>query len=701
MLAIAVAIAVALQIPDTTGAIYDTPDTRALVERAIAESGEVPAELNDYRAMVHTEMYISLAPDSSVGGDLPASVDEIVSEVRWSDQEFLHQSVLGHRSRILVPLPYTLATLRETPWVIPHLYGSSIFTPFAGRRAVSPFGRLGPQYYSYATDDPIRLRVQGELVTLVPVVVRPRVEAGAEVQLVVGTFFVDADRGSVARARFGFQSRSGDLPRTLGQIETFLELENGLWEGRFWLPYRQRREVVFTSRLLGGAVGARVVSEFQEFDINRGWSPSGERVRLTWSDTAGSRAFADWDGTLGEEAGEYSIADFADLRLATATADPDAGPVTAQLHYRQGGHLFRYNRVEGPYLGLGGRVVPTSLDPGRWEVYGTAGWAFAEQTVRGELAVSTGEAVAPSSTRPVDHGFRAAAYRRLNPIVPFRPTYAWEWIYTLPAAFWGSDERDYYDAAGAEAFGTIRAGRWSGRYGGRVERQDSVSVNTNRFLFGEAADFPPLAGAEPGTHAALEVGGGYTVGPGAFGIGNSLVAQADAEVGLGDFRFNRIVGLLSGRRAMGPLTLAARVDGGHSWGEVPPQRLFRFGSLEGLRGYEPNEFGGSTALLGRSRLLIGLPPRSTQPIARIGMFLVPPLRPALVLLGETGWSRVDEELADELARLGSVETQGWRSAVGAGFSILEDALTIERLWPVGAGSEGREPRWYFGLTYWY
>lgn len=700
MTALAAAVLLALQLPDTTTAIYDAPATQALVERAIEASAEIPPELADYRATVHTGMYLSLAPDSTVGGDLPASVDELVSEVRWNEQSYLHQTVAGHRTRILLPLPYTLATILESPWVIPHLYGSSIYTPFAGRRAVNPFGRSGPTYYRYAADDPVRLRVQGELVTLVPIDVRPRIDPEADVQLVVGTFFIDADRGAVARARFGFLRTGGDLPRTLGQIETFLELENGLWEGRFWLPYRQRRDIVFNSRVLGGAVAARVVNQFQDYRINEGWSPGGQRIRLIWEDV-GSAAFSEWDASIGEEASRYAMDDFADLRLAVATAGPERGPIIAQIHYRQGGHLFRYNRVEGAFLGLGGRLVPTTTQAGRWEAYGTAGWAFAEQAIRGEVGGRWGEAVAPSATRFVDYGGLVTAYRRLNAIQPFRATYAWEWIYTLPAALWGSDERDYYDATGVEAFGTASRGGLSGRLGGRLEEQDSVSINTERFLFGVAEEFPPLASIEPGTHAAIEAGAGFATGPGAFGIGNSLVANADLEVGLGDFRFSRVTGLVSTRYGMGPVTIAGRVDAGHAWGGVPPQRLFRFGALEGLRGYEQNEFGGSSAVLGRSRLLIGIPPRSNRPLARFGMFLIPPLRPSIVLLGETGWTTVEEDLRDELVRLGSRETGGWRSSVGAGVSILEDAFTVERLWPVGAGAEGRDARWYVGLTYWY
>src|SRR5690606_2372220 len=126
-----------------------------------------------------------------------------------------------------------------------------------------------------------------------------------------------------------------------------------------------------------------------------------------------------------------------------------------------------------------------------------------------------------------------------------------------------------------------------------------------------------------------------------FGIGNSLLVRAEAEAGFADFQYQRITALASARYALGPFTLAARGDAGHVMGGPPPQKLFRFGSIEGLRGYEPDEFGGSTALLGRARLLLGLPPRSASPLARAGLFLIPPLRPNLVLLGETGWTEID------------------------------------------------------------
>lgn len=694
---LALAAALLLQQPDTLPT-FDSTDTERLVIRAIQAVGDIPAELRDYEADIQSTMQITIAADTAGVADLPATVDEVVSTLRWERRGYLHQEVIGHRARVLVPLPYTLATLFEQPWVIPHLYGSRIYAPLGGAAAINPFSAGGPAHYRYIARDTVRIRLPEGMLTLVPIEVRPAVDASAaDGTLVVGTFDIDVDRAAVARARVGFVGADRILPRTFGQVETFVELENGLWEGRYWLPFRQRRDIYFESRLLGGAVTARVVNRFEDLRVNTGWTPTGDQLRLDWDLIDRGTAFAGWRATVGDEESELSASDFDDLRLVASTTSP-TGRAGIGLHVERGNHLFRYNRVEGPFLGIGARVVPGDPRASRWQLYGTGGWAFAENTPRGEITFRQGAALAALPEAGVDWGVDAALYRRLRDIQPFRPTFMWDWFYTLPALLWGSDPRDYYDALGGELSIVARDQRWSGRLTGRVEQHDSLSINTDRFLFGTSTEFGPLAGVEPGLLTAVELGGQYSLGPGAFGIGNSFLTRVEGEAGFGDFGYQRITALLSIRYSVGPLTIAARGDAGHVLGEAPPQKLFRFGSVEGLRGYEPNEFGGSTAVLGRGRLLLGLPPRSSQPLARAGLFLIPPLRPNLVLLGETGRTTIDAELVDELARLGSRTTDGYRSSWGVGLSIFDDAVTVERIFPM---DEDRDPRWYVGLTYWY
>lgn len=694
----------------TSVPVYDSPATRRLVERVIEESGNVPEGLRDYRAAFRGTMTLALAADSAAGGDLPVTVDEFAGELRWAREGHLHQFIHDHQVRLLVPAPYTLGTILDDPWVIPHLYGPTIaglsLTQTAGGprededggAAIHPFGELGPRYYRYEAGDTIRIRVRDETVTLVPIRVRPRPDVPAGAPRVVGSFFIDTERAAVARARFGYVEGGGGV--SVRRTGTFLELENGLWEGRYWLPFRQRREVQVVSPLLGGAVAGRIVSEFSDYELNTGWSPEGAPLAQLFRDQTPDPADVDPAGAAGTlGTAEWDIADFADLRrIATEAAEDDDDALRLALHYERGDHFFRYNRVEGAYLGLGLILAPTGPAERSWDLYATAGWAFAGETPRGEV-VGRWRAPAPPAFIPgIEWGLEAAAYRRLRDTRAFGPTFQWDLLYTLPALFGGSDLRDYYDATGAALSLVADWGSWTGRIGGRWEQQDSVARNTDRYLFGTADEFPPLIAAAPGTHAALEGEVAYAHGSGAFGLGNSAIVSLRGEVGVADFRFGRAIGLLSLRRSLGIFTLAGRLDFGHAWGAVPPQKFFRFGATEGLRGFGHNEFGGTTAAIARGRFLIGLPPYGARPLARSGIFILPPLRPALVLLGEAGWAEVSERALPQLDRLNSVPTDGARGSVGVGLSLFNDFFTIEYIRPL---EDDREGRWYVGLVQWF
>ena len=67
--------------------------------------------------------------------------------------------------------------------------------------------------------------------------VRPR-DPGAPG--IVGSLFVDAAQFDIVRMDFTF-TRSSYVDRRLDYIR--ISLENGLWQGRFWLPFEQRVEL--------------------------------------------------------------------------------------------------------------------------------------------------------------------------------------------------------------------------------------------------------------------------------------------------------------------------------------------------------------------------------------------------------------------------------------------------------------------------
>jgi hypothetical protein len=687
---------------------FDSPSTRALVQRVVG-AGALPPALRDYQAQMRSAVYLSVRPDSAPGGELPVTIDEFAGRVQWERGGTLVQTVTGHRERLLAPTPYTIGTMLESPWVIPHLYGNTIdvfqLAPNATNRvrisrALHPFSPAGLAYYRYTGGDTVRIRTQQGVTALVPITVSRLATAPRDrAQLVAGTFYVDVDRAAVARARFGFEQPGGGRGISLTETGFYFELESGLVEGRWWLPYRQRREVQITSGIFGGAAAIRLITTLSDFRVNTGWAPAqagGSRLAHE-TPPRGTDAFEGWSRTVGEELGGVDIADFADLR-ESIHPQLAGGPIRVRFpRYERGEHLLRYNRVEGPFLGLGAVVEPR--DPARrtWSAYGTAGWAFSEGVPRGEVSVRRYLNVGAQPGTPA-WTLSATAYDRLRDPQVFRPPLRWELGYAVNAALGGVDERDYYEAAGAEAFATRRSGHWTMQAGGRVEREDSVSRNTDRFLFGTAKRFPEDVGAaDPGTHAALEGELAYAQGGGAFSLARSVTGSVRAEAGLADFRFGRVTGLLSARFPSRFVTLALRANAGASTGTVPPQYLYRLSGNEGLLGYPVRAFAGDVAALGRARVLLHLPPYTSKPLLRIGFFAVPPLRPALVATGNAGWTDVSERSRPSLMRLGAATSDGVRSSYGGGISFFEDAVSAEYVVPASGG----KGKWYFGFVQWF
>jgi hypothetical protein len=491
--------------PGTGDTIFDAPGTRDLVERVIRTGATVPEELRDYRAEMRAAIHLSMRADTAEAGEIPATVDELAGTVRWERGGAVEQTVHGHRVRLLAPVPYTVGSMLEAPWIIPHLYGNTINvfqlaapseTAARVSRAIHPFSFRGIDFYRYAAGDTVRVRTQEGTTTLVPINVVPRPGLWPEGtdRLVAGAFWVDLDRAAVVRARFGFTERTGRV--VVLETGIFFELESALVGGRFWLPYRQRREIQVSSPLLGGATALRMVTALSRFELNTGWQPERRVSRLVWALTPRENVFQDWERVVGEEAGALDIADFADLRELVRRPDV-GGPIRAAIHYERSEHFFRHNRVEGPYLGLGVRVEPRDPAEREWSVYGTGGYAFAEGTPRGEVNLRWH----PNVTTPASTARWAGVvggYRRLREMTGFQPLVRWELGHTLGSAFAGYDVRDYYDVTGADAFAIRRSGPWTSRLGVRYERQDSVTRNTTRYALGRANDFPRWWRRSPG-----------------------------------------------------------------------------------------------------------------------------------------------------------------------------------------------------------
>lgn len=240
--------------------------------------------------------------------------------------------------------------------------------------------------------------------------------------------------------------------------------------------------------------------------------------------------------------------------------------------------VLRYNRVHGPYVGLGLR---DDLLP--WlEGTAIAGYGFSDKRPYGELGLT--------GFLDADRRFGAgiAAYRRLqrrdNPYI------VGPGAITVLSLLTKNDYGDYYYADGAEAafeigFGQLQfirrdifARPTSVRAFARAERHTSAGVNTNFAIFGGARPFrdnPPIVDGSMRS-AGLELNWNYSPMRRFGRFGFRLAGEfADADLLGGDFTFQQYTAAAYLRINTLPLwRLDLRASGGYSRGRVPAQRFF-------------------------------------------------------------------------------------------------------------------------------
>src|SRR5207247_161776 len=127
-------------------------------------------------------------------------------------------------------------------------------------------------------------------VRVVGLAVRPK---SYDAPRIVGTLYLDAGTADLVRMAFNFTPRAY-LDPSLEDVS--IALDNALWEGRFWLPFRQEGEI----RRRGA------------------WACAGSP---TWCTRTGSRGWPWARGSCGAAGGRR-----ASCARSRATARPMTGP---------------------------------------------------------------------------------------------------------------------------------------------------------------------------------------------------------------------------------------------------------------------------------------------------------------------------------------------------------------------------------------
>ena len=214
--------------------------TRALVIAAIARRTAQLADtgLVDYTARAHG--YITFLAQLGSGFALPPAViksDELMLEVYWGAPDRSKQRIIGRRDTLL--LPTDINYHRDHLGVVQNNFPAIIRLGDGDevRDVPHPLSPMGLESYDYRIVDSLSIRTTDRAIDVIQVNVRPKDDTQPRA---VGAVFIDRVSSSVVRMSFSF-TRAALKDKQLEDVSVILE--NGLVDGRFWLPRRQEIEI--------------------------------------------------------------------------------------------------------------------------------------------------------------------------------------------------------------------------------------------------------------------------------------------------------------------------------------------------------------------------------------------------------------------------------------------------------------------------
>lgn len=661
----------AQQRTDTT--TWNAAPTLRLVDRAIARRSAQLADtgLTDYTARAHG--YLTFLAQVGEGFPDPPRVmktDELAVEVYWRAPDQSKQRIVGRRDTLLLPTDIQyhrdhLAIIQNNfPSVIRLGDGDEV------RDVPHPLSPAGRSAYDFAIGDSLTIRTNEKDIEVVMVRVRPRDE---RLPRAVGAVYIDRESATVVRMAFSF-TRAALRDKYLEDVSVVLE--NGLVDGRFWLPYRQEIEIRRTGSWLDfpsrGIIRGRW--EICCARTNTGLSPAvtvGPEIVQATPDEL--RAYPFTGALLAQLPADVTLATDDDVR---AVQDAAREMVRAEAlsraratnpSARSISDLVRVNRVEGLAFGVGLRHALGLGVEGTMRLrYGTANrhsasalgiaWRRANGAFVALRAVSD---FADAGDEPEVSGVRNSLaaqefgadytdpYREhaVSLIAGFAPSDGWRWSAVI--------DRRRESALAVHA--TPSTGRYEPTLAARSLDAWRVGVEARR--------------------AALAVGRA-TVGVRASFFAECDLARADHRACEQRWLRGAIAVDASRRVAAGTLVTRTFAAGLSSGSAPPPQRLVRIGGPVTGPGFDYHQFTGRAALSQRVEWQRSIP---FVPM-RFGRFGKVPSTLTLAPFAMGLWVDGPDAAA-----------HGWHGSVGLGVLAFFDQLRVD----VARG--GRGGRWTFSV----
>jgi hypothetical protein len=623
------------------GPVWNHPATLGLLARAreLRHSTAVDSVFRSYRADARGYVYFFFDRPETGERSL-VKADQVALEIYWQAPNRTKQLIVGRRDQKVLPtdIRYHLDHLT----VVQDDFGDLIRMGEGDEVAAvpHPVAPGAEAIYDYQLSDSLTLTYAGGDVRVYEVRVRPKSFSRPGV---VGAVYLDRANAAIVRMSFSFTPASY-VDEYVDYIR--VSLDNSLWLGRFWLPYRQeveiRREIPLLDTVTGSVIRARFEIGSYDFDASIPTTVFvGERVSSVSLDRL--RAFPFERGLFDDldDEGLAPTPSLEEVRAQVRQIVEDrtlSGLAPLRIHFANVSSLARYNRAEGLRLGGGASVRSGGGSTAR----AAGGYAIGRERLSGLLSVTR----AFGSVQPTfelfldelgDVGGHPGASTLEN---------------TISSASGKKDYTDPYFRRGAaltlrgeDARGPALTVRWEKHVGARDVVSDDPADT----------EFRPVRSIQEGALALLGI---RLPLPRLAGIGTTL----DAEMG----RFEgRTFAALDAEaywevRRPGPGWHAEiSLGGGALTDGAPPQAAYLLGGRRTLPGHDYRAYAGYRYWLLRGEVTLPLVPPyvGVRAIGAAG---------ATALGGRT--------LPDDWA---ASDSNGPRASVGAGLSLGWDVFRVD------------------------
>jgi hypothetical protein len=652
--------------PRLFGQTWNDPRSRALVEQATERRAKQIADtaLSTYKAAAHG--YLTFLAQLGEGFTEPPRIvkaDELGLQIYWRAPNQSKQLIAGRRDTLL--LPTDINYHRDHLGIVQNNFPNIIRLGEGDevRDVPHPLSAEGLNEYDYAIRDSLQIRLGPRTLDVYEVRVRPKNDRQPRA---VGAVYIDRESGEVVRMAFSF-TRAALIDKELEDVSVVLE--NGLIEGRFWLPRRQEIEIRRTGTWLDYPARGIIRGRWEIccYEVNTPLNPGlfvGPEIQLAPRGTPSPVPFAgNVLDSLPPDVRAVTDADVAKVQEEArqlVRAQSLARVRSTSLSARSISDFVRVNRVEGLALGLG---ITRRLGEG-FSVSARTRYGISDERVKARGGFSF--------RRASGAGFDLVGYDDYADAGDVRETS--QIVSSIAAQEFGTDFTEPYGARGGTlSLRTKPLMGWTLGLEGAIERQRGLSVNARP----ASGVYESTIDAAPIRERRMAVSFDRPTRLGPFGFETQLHADASLIEFRGDSSDYRDMSRFTLRgnfeRPVGSSRIvfrsfAAWIAGGDS---LPAQHLVYQGGPTSAPGYSYHQFAARAAASQRAEIQFPVPFKSFS----LGRYGKTPAKMTLAPYGNAAW----------------IDGFGWHPSVGIGALTIFDMLRFD----VARGL--RDGRWTFSV----